>query len=469
MNQLSIYLRDLRSHGLYVRRRARAAFHCVVTILALASLTVGTPASAAEALLVTQGWQSPEELAKSSNPALKKLAAEITSKSIAIARINPALITEKRDDMRLDLESGVSLTFNKTGFETTARGSSIWRGEVRNGTQPKKSKEFRLPNAVFLAKRADNVVGSVHVDDELYQIVPLGKGEHAIVKVDVSKLSEGDDTLPVPESEALHDPMPEVVNARGDGVSVIRALVVVPNNAAADLPVDLYLVVDALIAESNQGYINSDVPIRLESAGILRVNYNEIDGGADSWSPLLKKLRTVDDEELGAPVHGMREALSADVVVMMVDMSGYGGLAYMTAKKSSAYGLLKTTNSRLGYYTFAHEIGHNIGAAHNPENASSDPAYPYAYGYRQETSTPRWRTIMSYECPLKKCPRENYWSNPRKTLNGLPMGTVEKNDAARALTERGPLVAGFYPTPPANVMDGANMLEVPGQQVTTGK
>jgi hypothetical protein len=263
--------------------------------------------------------------------------------------------------------------------------------------------------------------------------------------------------------------MPEVVNTRGDGVSVIRVLVVVPNNAAADLPADLELVVDALIAESNQGYINSDVPIRLESAAILRVNYNEIDGGAEAWSPLLKKLSTVDDEELGARVHASREAYSADVVVMIVDMSGHGGLAYLTAIKSNAYGLVKTTGSRPGYYLFAHEIGHNIGATHNPENASKDPAYPYAYGYRQEASSPRWRTIMSYECPLKKCPIENYWSNPRKTLNGLPMGTVEKNDVARALTERGPLVAGFYPTPPANVMDGANMLEVPGQQVTTGK
>jgi hypothetical protein len=232
----------------------------------------------------------------------------------------------------------------------------------------------------------------------------------------------------------------------GEGVSVIRVLVAVANKAAADMP-DMQLLVDAVIAESNQGYINSDVPIRLESAGTFRVNFDEVDGGAEAWSPLLKKLRTVKDAELGAPVHALREQHSADVVVMLVDMSGYGGLAYTVAAKTHAYSLVKGRNILPGYFTFAHEIGHNIGAAHNPENPVPVPAYPYGYGYRQDMSTPRWRTIMSYDCD-PSCSRKNYWSNPRKTMNGLPMGTIDKNDVARTLTERGPLVADFYPAPP---------------------
>jgi hypothetical protein len=138
MKRLPVCMRDTCSAYSYVRHRARAAFLFVVTLVVLASLTVGTAASAAEALLMTQAWQSPAQLAQSSSPALKKLAADITTKSIAITRVNTALITEQRDDLRLDLEPGVSVTFNKTGFETTASGSSIWRGEVRNTMHPEK-------------------------------------------------------------------------------------------------------------------------------------------------------------------------------------------------------------------------------------------------------------------------------------------------------------------------------------------
>ncbi len=33
-----------------------------------------------------------------------------------------------------------------------------------------------------------------------------------------------------------------------------------------------------------------------------------------------------------------------------------------------------------GYYSFGHEIGHNIGADHNPEVARNK-VYPYGYGH----------------------------------------------------------------------------------------
>jgi hypothetical protein len=50
----------------------------------------------------------------------------------------------------------------------------------------------------------------------------------------------------------------------------------------------------------------------------------------------------------------------------------------------------------IGYYSFAHEIGHMYGALHNREQGSTNKAWPSAYGYliRPPTSS-GYRTILA--------------------------------------------------------------------------
>lgn len=66
------------------------------------------------------------------------------------------------------------------------------------------------------------------------------------------------------------------------------------------------------------------------------------------------------------------------------------------------------------YFSFAHEIGHNLGADHNRNNDTMD-ALGHAYGFRDPSN--RFRTIMSYNCVGKHCPRVQRFSTNDPNLH----------------------------------------------------
>ena len=49
---------------------------------------------------------------------------------------------------------------------------------------------------------------------------------------------------------------------------------------------------------------------------------------------------------------------------------------------------------------------------------------------------------MAYNCPAG-CPRLNYWSNPNKLYNGVPMGTASTSDNTRVLNNTRGTVSAF--------------------------
>lgn len=100
-------------------------------------------------------------------------------------------------------------------------------------------------------------------------------------------------------------------------------------------------------------------------------------------------------------------------------------------------------------HTFAHEMGHLLGADHNTENVTLDPPkFDYGHGYRAGMHiAPRWRTVMAQECQDTVCDRENLWSSPLIHHNGQPAGTVGVHDNARVLRETKAIIAAFYPDP----------------------
>jgi hypothetical protein len=93
-----------------------------------------------------------------------------------------------------------------------------------------------------------------------------------------------------------------------------------------------------------------------------------------------------------------------------------------------------------GYLSYAHEVGHNQGLAHDPSNASgATPSYPYAYGYQDPGGA--FRTVLSYG----GAQRVPYFSNPNVLYGGRVTGTASQNNAA-ALNLTAPIVAQFRPT-----------------------
>jgi hypothetical protein len=97
-----------------------------------------------------------------------------------------------------------------------------------------------------------------------------------------------------------------------------------------------------------------------------------------------------------------------------------------------------------------HELGHLMGLTHDRAE-SGDPGDGYDYGRGWIAPSMKWRDVMAYEdaCEAagKKCPVIPYFSNPRLTYQGeplgIPVGQPGEADAARLLNETAPIVAAY--------------------------
>ena len=149
-------------------------------------------------------------------------------------------------------------------------------------------------------------------------------------------------------------------------------------------------------------------------------------------------------------VRELRAEHQADLVHMFVtaEVTDVCGVHYLLAKgdtarsfSSAAYGL--TLMQGCGDETFAHEIGHGLGANHDPPNAGSnfsDPERrnnvviaPYAFGHTwfspSSPNPPHKDTIMSYGSGQV----EPWYSTVRVQPNGWVFGIANERENERAV------------------------------------
>jgi len=91
----------------------------------------------------------------------------------------------------------------------------------------------------------------------------------------------------------------------------------------------------------------------------------------------------------------------------------------------------------VGYFSFGHEIGHNYGCAHNPEQ-SHNSRYPYGHGHliEQGIASTGYRTVLAYTASGHHT-RVNYYSNPEilYSVTDTPTGLEGLSNNARLIQE----------------------------------
>lgn len=212
-----------------------------------------------------------------------------------------------------------------------------------------------------------------------------------------------------------------------------------------------------LVAVANQAYADSQVKYRVRLAGTMAVNYS--DTGANSQ--VLSDLTNTSSSGPLASVRTRRAALGADLASLVRPFltngqGGYCGLAYLIGANQSSFttqsapygystlgdGEDPSTNEYCADTTLAHELGHNMGLAHDKANAPEPGAYSYAYGWRQTLSSGSFSTIMAY--PTGGQERVPYFANPDITLcNGNRCGDPTTANQTLVLNQTMPTVAGF--------------------------
>lgn len=229
------------------------------------------------------------------------------------------------------------------------------------------------------------------------------------------------DLSPAARAQAAEEPM-------ADTADVIDVMVLFTPRAAANAggATAMTNLINLGVSETNTSYANSGIQQRLRLVHSAEMPYTEV----NSFSTNLNNLR-IGAGTLGG-VAALRETYRADLVMLLVDPATPDacGIAYLMTTVSTAFApfgfSVSDTSCVSPNYTFAHELGHNMGARHDWYVDGGATPFSYAHGYVNPTAGQRWRTIMAYPdlCTAQgfNCPRLLAWANPDNKYHALCTG-----------------------------------------------
>ncbi len=299
----------------------------------------------------------------------------------------------------------------------------------------------------LLVEKEGVLVGTVKAISAHYRINLVGNDIHVISELDETAFPPELNPVKSPETEAIvtTDVTPSV-----DDGSSIDVLVVYTDDARVNIgdahwgkPAGYFTaienMIDLAIAETNEGYENSNITQRVNLIHTAEVSYDE---SSFNWVTTLNRLQNSSDSFMDE-VHTLRDNYCADEVVLLVNDQASCGLAYVMDTEDSSFEAyafaLVSTHCTTGYYSFGHELGHNMGTRHD---WYVDATNTYAHAFANVTDS--WRTIMAYNdecdcsneispCPdynsratkgSPSCSRLNYWSTPDVEYGGDDMGII---------------------------------------------
>jgi len=209
----------------------------------------------------------------------------------------------------------------------------------------------------------------------------------------------------------------------------------------------------ASVDNANLTYLNSGVAQRVRLVHRQQVTYTEVASCPGGSDPFNCALDAATDGTI-AGLHALRDQHGADLVSLFINDGTYCGLAWLPFPSAGTAGLgysvLGGGSCPVANKSFVHELGHNMGAHHDPYVAPGAGAYAYSHGMVNLVA--RWRTVLSYnnQCtatpPGTSCTRVQYLSNPRLTYGGAPMGDATARNNAHTLNKTAKAIAAYRPT-----------------------
>ncbi|MEZ5503654.1 MAG: M12 family metallo-peptidase [Halioglobus sp.] len=331
----------------------------------------------------------------------------------------------------VSLPDGVSYEAVRDLQQDRGKGRFAWVGHASDNPD----------NRVVIGVSGNAVAGTFAYHGKLFRLEPRADGSQVLSEVKSTDPAPELDPISVADkTSAAPNPTPDTTASAAGSGSVIDVLVAYTPAVRA-----LYgtsgteaLILQA-VAEANQAYANSGMTVRLNLVHSTLTNYVE----SGDMNSDLSRLRGTRDGYMDE-LHALRDQYGADVVSLIENEAQYCGLAYRMATLSASFAASAFSvihhGCATGYYSFAHEIGHNQGAQHDYANSSGAPLFPYGYGYQDPNSA--FRTIMAYNCP-GGCTRISHFSNSNIRFNGIPTGYPYYTENAYAIDNTSAMVASF--------------------------
>lgn len=299
----------------------------------------------------------------------------------------------------------------------------LWRGHVAGDPD----------HPVSLTWHRGQLAGLLSLADATWEIAPESDGRARLLRIDHERYPECSGTEPVPASDAAAAPAGAPVATafrdRSDDIDVIIFYTLAAQTGAGGAA-QIQATAQAAVDNSNLAFSQSNLASRFNLVAALELDFTE----SGNASADLSAFRA------NATVNAARDAYLADQSGLLVENGGGGcGVGYLMTNVSSAFASsafqVTARTCAVGNLTYAHEHGHNMGMAHNPENAGS-AVHPFAYGHWNNsaaTQDERFRTVLSYSnpCTTANCIRRPYFSNPLVQYMGQPTGIADQRDNAR--------------------------------------
>lgn len=393
---------------------------------------------AAQQLFKLEPTPDRNTLQKTASGYLAALLADPVNHEVTLIKVDPAVVSSGTQNLAVTLPNGKAAQFHLRDFNTITPGIDGWVGykpSAYKQSHPGLTSEIDSDPLYYLslARDGEKLVGSVTVDGQLYRIDYVSPGQHALIKVDESKLPPDGEPVQDPGNLARDNTVGKVpTSAR----SVIRVLFVTTKQSREKRPNNRAELAKAL-NDANQYMANSQVAITYEAAGYVDADYDET--GRSYWQQATDMMSS-------SQVSQQREQWRADLVSVYSTKTGACGMATVTATRSTAYSVISCAHS------LAHELGHNLGAMHRHNEPANVPEY--AYGY--DDTVGKFHTMMHTSHGAVP-----YFADPRLSYQGRPLGHVELHDVARRFDERRETVENFYPPMPYKKIKNV-MLELRG-------
>ncbi len=334
---------------------------------------------------------------------------------------SPKTQSEMAKVLLLNLFEAVVFTGVLDRVESNPSGSFSWIGYLEGV-------EY---SQVILVVKERVMAGNITLPGEFYQVRYVGNGVHAIHQIDQGAFPPEAEPIP---GDIFQGELGEAAHtATADDGSIIDVMVVYTPAARTEAggTTDMENLIDLAVAETNQSYDNSGITPRLNLVHTEEVSYTESGDMNDDLDRLINPSDGYMDN-----VHTLRDTYLADLVDLIVETADYCGLAHTMGTVSPSFESLAFSvvgrDCATGYYSFAHELGHNMGARHDWYVNEDVTPYTYCHGYVNVAD--QWRTIMAYNDKCDDsgsyCTRLQYWSNPDVPYGGDPMGISEGTSIA---------------------------------------
>ena len=353
---------------------------------------------------------------KSSIASVREAEIAITPDAATLAR-QPAILIQLFDG---NVREATSVT-----IELRSATDVTWTGKIAYGA---------VDGDVIITHRGGFVSGLIYGPTSAYEIVPRGE-KHILVELDQSLFP--DCAGAVATNHEATKPRttldPSVGVDSGDRIDVMVVYTTAVKNFLGG-DAQAQALAQSAIDEANAAYLNSKIRQRVRMVHTQEFVYTETtDSGIDLFN-----LR---DSQI---IQTLRETHKADLVVMLNESADVCGIGFLMDAPGGtpSYGFSITTRAcAIGNLVFAHELGHNMGSDHNPENAAGTTIFPFGYGHYVNGN---YRTVMSYTNPCPDgCMRRPYFSNPSVSFNGLPTGIEGARDNARMINATADWIANY--------------------------